>query len=308
MGARTAFRSVLPAIVLAFVSSSLVRAQLPPSLERCLPFPPPGDELGETKAESPERKIAFDAIRFENNSEVPNHVQRLLVRAVRSQSLEEYPGWTDELSEVPLRGALQQDGYFRAEVSAKARILHQDAEYEHVSLTIRVDPGAQYSLGSVRFRSIDPGAPLAFPVQQLRKLIPMRDREIFDVSKLREGFDALKTLYASSGWIDFTPSPGFDIDDAAKRINLTLEMDQEIQYRVGKIEILGDNRVVEKVLMSTFKAGEPFNANLLKQFYAENESILPGASAQYNASLEKDAKNGVVNLRFDFRTCPAIWE
>jgi outer membrane protein assembly factor BamA len=86
----------------------------------------------------------------------------------------------------------------------------------------------------MQFRSADPDLPLVFSTAQLRKQVPMRNGDIFDVYKLREGFDALKKLYASSGWIDFTPTPDFDIDDAAKQINLTLELDQEKQYRVGR--------------------------------------------------------------------------
>jgi outer membrane protein assembly factor BamA len=64
----------------------------------------------------------------------------------------------------------------------------------------------------VQFRSADPDVPLAFPPEQLRKMVPLRDGGIFDVSKLREGFDALKKLYDSSGWMDFTPAPNFDIE------------------------------------------------------------------------------------------------
>jgi outer membrane protein assembly factor BamA len=100
----------------------------------------------------------------------------------------------------------------------------------------------------------------------LRSLVPLRDGDILDVSNLREAFDALKKLYASSGWIDFTPTPNFDIDDDLRRVDLTLELDQEHRYRVGRINILGENPPAEKILRSMFKTGEPFNRYLLSQF------------------------------------------
>jgi outer membrane protein assembly factor BamA len=204
---------------------------------------------------------------------------------------------------------LQDRGYFRANVSAKAEVLSKDAERERVSLSIRVDPGPQYRLGRMQFRSADPDVPLVFPTPELRKLAPMRDGDIFDVSKLRTGFGALKKFYASSGWIDFTPTPNFAIDDAAKQINLTLELDQERQYRVGQIEVWGDNPAAEKILRSELTAGEPFNAFILEKFYSENKSILPlDASPQDDVQVNKDVRTGIVNFRFDFRTCPVVSE
>jgi outer membrane protein assembly factor BamA len=179
---------------------------------------------------------------------------------------------------------------------------------EHVALSIRIDLGSQYRLGNLQFRSIDPDVPLVFPAAKLREQVPMREGDIFDTTKLREGFAALKQIYSSAGWIDFTPTPNFDIDDAARRINLTLELDQQQQYRVGKVNFLGDNSIAEQIVTSKLKAGEPFRYELLQEFYAENKSILPGDASPDDVELKKNAKSGIVNLRFDFRTCPAIWE
>jgi len=300
---RTAFRSVLLDALLTVLFSPLVHAQLPPHLERCLPYPPPDDET-----ETAEPTVAFNRIIFENNRALSGSVRRLLLKATRDHTFWLYPGWTDELAEVGLRGTLQEHGYFRAEASAKAEILSKDAKHDHVALTIRVNPGRQYRLGSVQFRSVDPDAPLGFPPQELRKQLPMRTGEIFDTNKLRESFDALKRLYGSSGWIDFTPMPKFDVNDAAKRINLVVEIDPEVQYRIGEIDFLGDNPVPEKIARSMFKPGEPFNNDRLRQFYIQNASILPAYESPQDMNLTKDVKRGVVNLRFDFRTCPASWE
>lgn len=92
-------------------------------------------------------------------------------------------------------------------------------------------------------------------------------------------------------------------------MDLTLELDQEQRYRAGRIDILGEDPPAVKILRSMFKTGEPFNSDLLSQFYTDNESILrPDASAQDDFQLKKNNENGIVNLQFDFRTCPTVSE
>ena len=298
---RTAFAPVLLTIISAcFCPNS--RAQLPPHLERCLAWPPPdADSLDSDPT------IAFDRISF-HDPQPSQHVQRLLIRATRNHTFRLYPHWTDELAEAGMRGILQEHGYFRAEVSAKAEILSRDAQHDHVSLTIRVDPGARYWLGSLQFRSADPNERLAFSKEQLRAVVPLRDGDVFDVSELRDGFDALKRLYGSRGWIDFTPTPDFQIDDPQRRLDLTIVIDQERQYRIGQTSFLGENPVAEKIARSTFKTGELLNVSLLKQFFAEHESILPAGASDRDIVFSKNVKTGVANTQFDFRTCPAFWE
>lgn len=201
---------------------------------------------------------------------MPRAIQELIISAIRRQSLHDYSGWVDELAEVIVRGSFLENGYFRVDVSANAELLSQTASLEHFALIVWVDPGPQYRLGRMQFRSADPDRQLVFPTEELRALVPLRDGDIFNVMKLRQAFDSLRRLYATSGWIDFTPNPKFDIDDAAKRIDLTLQLDQEKQYRVGNIDIWGENPAAERIVRSTFKSGEIFDGYLVDRFYAEN--------------------------------------
>jgi len=214
------------------------------------------DEIRETKAaEEAEQaakpkppRVIVDVISFENSAAIPESAQKLLTTAIRSHELEGYQGWVDELNETGLHGVLQDHGYFRAETTTKARIVSPYSNIEHVSLSVRVDLGLQYRLGSLQFRSVDPERPIVFSADRLRELVPMREGDIFDTSKLRHGFENLRDFYDWSGYIDFSPVPNFDIDDEQKRINLTLELDQQKQYRVGQIEFLGNNPAAEQIV------------------------------------------------------------
>ena len=307
MRRRTAFRSAsIRAALAVLLSPFVVHAQLPEHLERCLPYLPPRYDIA---AQSTEPTIAFDKIAFQGKRPPSREVRKLLLSHIRDHTFWLYPGWTDELAETGLRGVLEERGFFRAEVTAKATILSRNSAHDHVALTVQVDPGQRYRLGTVQFRSVDPDVPLVFPRKELRKQLPIRGGEIFDTSKLRDGLVALARLYSSSGWIDLVPNPNFDINDAAKRIDLVIALDQQVQYRVGEISFLGDNLIAERIVKSILKPGRPFNPSVLSQFHDEGRvPRLPGTPYEFDLSMTKNAARGVVDLQFDFRTCPAFWE
>jgi len=144
----------------------------------------------------------------------------------------------------------------------------------------------------------------AFPPQELRKLVPLEDGEIFDVSKIRKGLDALRNFYASKGYIDFTPNPSTDIDTPRHRISLTFELDEQKQFLIEKVEIFGLKPALERDLRSKVKLREPMNWSLVIEFFRANKSVLPPEVSPANVRVDRDLKNGTVELLFDFRPCP----
>src|SRR5258705_8673727 len=54
--------------------------------------------------------------------------------------------------------------------------------------------------------------------------------------------------YGQYGFIDFTAEPQFDIDDAAKRIDITLRFNEEKQYYVRRIDFVGNTTTRDKVI------------------------------------------------------------
>src|SRR5258705_9739145 len=54
--------------------------------------------------------------------------------------------------------------------------------------------------------------------------------------------------YGQYGFIDFTAEPQFDIDDTAKRIDITLRFNEEKQYYVRSIDFVGTTTTRDKVI------------------------------------------------------------
>jgi outer membrane protein assembly factor BamA len=309
MGRRTVL-FILLGVIHILICSSPIYAQIPRRLERCLPYPTLAEEIKDMQDEveakerkTPQRKVVIDDVNFDGPIHLPNSIREQLITELKQREFDGDYDWLGEIQEVPVRGAWQDQGYFRVNSTAQARIISSDSTIQHVSVIVHVDEGLQYRLGDVSFREGDPDDPLPFPAEELRKLVPLREGDLFNVEKIREGLEALKKLYDSNGYIDFTASPDMEVDEASRRISLVMVLDQQKQYRVGKVEILGVDARTASNLRSKLKPGDIFNSRLVDDFLKENKAALPADASPRDIEVHRDVRNGTVDARADFRTC-----
>jgi outer membrane protein assembly factor BamA len=304
-------RAILQAsIALGFVAlpfSSLASGQVP-SCAQCLsPYPQFATEINQVKTEATAVKISIVDIRFEGLVHLSRAAIQDLVKKEEQLELDAGDDWVESF-ENRIRDVWQRQGYFRVEVDAKPNLVSSDSMYERYSMTVHVAEGLKYRLGNVRFVPANPRLTangFAFPVAQLRKQFNLREGDLFDVGEIRHGVEALTKLYGSDGYIDFTAVPQFDMNDADRRIALTVRLAEQMQYRVGKVEVEGLDPTMERILRSTIKEGEVFNTRLLNDFYEKYKLDLPESiRPETMATIDRNLENGKVNLRFDFRTCP----
>jgi outer membrane protein assembly factor BamA len=147
-------------------------------------------------------KMIVAGVKFDSPVHLPDSSEEPEIISQIKQHMFDYgQEGMDEVLEVRIRGAWQDQGFFKVLASSQTQVVSSDSAYEHVVVTIHVGPGLQYRLGSVRFRSSDPDdrETLAFSREELRKLLPLRDGDIFNVAKIRESLDAMKKLYESHG-------------------------------------------------------------------------------------------------------------
>jgi len=280
-----------------------VRAQLPPRLERCLPYPTLADEIRDmttTEAEETVKaKATVDDVRIEGTTHLPYDVQRqLTISILETEFAGEPDNWLSGLEEVGIDGFLRNHGYFRATSRAKAKLVGGDLTHKHFRVTIQLVAGRQYRLEKIRFEG-----DRAFSEEELRPLIRLREGDVFDVSKVREGLDAIYRNYGSKGFVDATPEPITEIDEAHGRISLTIKVDEQQQYRVGRFEILGLDQELESQLKSLLKPGEIYNSRLVYDFFREHEAVLPNDVWPESMRINRDTRTCLLSGVFDFRTC-----
>jgi outer membrane protein assembly factor BamA len=121
---------------------------------------------------------------------------------------------------------------------------------------------------------------------------------------VRAGMEALKKLYFTKGYIDFTSELDTDLDDDLQRIALTMKLAEEKPFRVSKVDIAGISPSLESELRAVLVPGQIFNGAALETFYDRNASVLPFHFGDATQFL-RDVKTSTVDLLFDFRPCPS---
>jgi outer membrane protein assembly factor BamA len=302
-------RFVLVATLAFFLRSLPLNAQLPPRLERCLPSPTLAQEINSSHdardAVQPSPEIAIVSIAFAPQSDLPEALRAQIIGIVKSSQLSDSPdgAWLQELQEVAIRGALQDEGYFKCLVEADKFLVEAAPAVHQYGLVLNIDSGEKYSLGEIRFANAREGQPLVFSESELRERFAMKAGDLLDASKVRRGLKELTALYGARGYIDMTPEPETDILDGAV-LKMLIRIDEGKSYRIGKIEFLGLTEKTQAALRPQLKSGDIFDVRYRDELLRQNKSILPNDASASDVGLQREEREGVVNLTFDFRSCP----
>jgi outer membrane translocation and assembly module TamA len=308
-------RGLLPVVPLFVVCIPSAFGQLPKRLEKCLPYPTLAQEIREMQPAQPApTRVKMYVIRvdFDPNDGIPPDAQEEISEELRRRSRVFEPDadsaylkdLANEIAEVSVRGALRGRGYFNAAATAKLTPLQTEGADISVVVTISATPGPQYRTGDIRIESTD-GKPLAISPEILRSLIPIHRGELFSTARIRVGLENLGRAYGREGYLDMTPEPDTEVDDAHRTIDLVVKIDQQVQYRVGSIELLGVNAVTrEKLMESLPKPGEVFDTTKLDEFFKVNRTILPPDASRDDVKVERHNNMRTVRILFDLRECP----
>ena len=211
--------------------------------------------------------------------------------------------------EAGIRVLYQANGYFKVDpeikdektIDVKKGMFSMPGSKggKATNITIAIDEGPQYRMGTLKFRSSDPDVGLVFPAAALARVFPLKAGDIFNTEKIRKSFDTYRDVYGGSGYIDFTPTPEFDPDEQHKVINVTMVMDQQKQFFVRRIEFSGNTTTRDKVIRReiVLDEGQVYNKRLwdlsilrLNQL-GYFDTIKPDA-----AQLNKNQKDGTVDI------------
>jgi outer membrane protein insertion porin family len=163
--------------------------------------------------------------------------------------------------EVGIRGLYQDNGYFK--VLVKDPILENidtngwrwgvpvvmgRSSGKAVNITIPIEEGNKYTMGTIRIASSDPDKALSLKVEALKGAFPLKQGDVFSTAKIRKALEDYTKIYGQYGFIDFVPTPETDIDEAAKRIDVTMKFDEGKQYYVRRIDFSGNTTTRDKVI------------------------------------------------------------
>jgi outer membrane protein insertion porin family len=172
------------------------------------------------------------------------------------------------------------------------------------NITIQIDEGEQYRMGTINFRSSDPDQGLFFNKGFLERIFPMKQGELFSTARIRKAIDDYKKLYGEYGYIDFVSTPQTDIDDVKKLINVTMELDQGKQFSVRRIEFAGNTTTRDKVIRRELllDEGQLYNNRYWEMSILRlNQLGFFDAIKPEDAVLTRNQKAGTVDIKLKLK-------
>ncbi len=269
-------------------------------------------------------KVKVGKIKFTGNHAFSD---RKLIRAMRHDRPYAIPLYFTEINvltktydreklnedlEVGIRGLYQDNGYFK--VLVKEPILSNvdtqgyklgvpltgRTHGKAVNITIPIEEGERYKMGALKIVSGDPDKSLSLKVDALKQAFPLKAGDIFAANKVRKALEDYGKIYGEYGFIDFVAEPHFDIDDQAKRIDLTLAFNEEKQYYVRRIDFVGNTTTRDKVIRRELliDEGQLFNKRLweLSILRLNQLDYFDKIEADKAADLKKNVKEGTVDI------------
>jgi outer membrane protein insertion porin family len=258
-----------------------------------------------------------------------NHVfsRRKLIRAMHNDRPYAVPLYITEINvltktydhdkliediEVGIRGLYTDNGYFK--VLVRDPILENiDTEGwrlgvpltgrtkgKAVNMTIPIEEGERYRMGTLKIASSDPDKALSLKVDALKGAFPLKQGDIFSSAKIRKALEDYGKIYGRYGFIDFVPTPETDINEEAKRIDVTMKFDEGKQYYVRRIDFIGNTTTRDKVIRRELLIDE----GALFDKHAWEISILRLNQLDYfdkldadkAAEIKRNTKDGTVDL------------
>jgi outer membrane protein insertion porin family len=219
--------------------------------------------------------------------------------------------------EIGIRGLYQDNGFFKAAIGEPV-LQNVDTEGfrmgvpmagkshgKAVNITIPIEEGDRYHMGTLKIVSADPDKALSLKVDALKSIFPLHPGDLFAVGKIRKALEDYGKAYGQYGFIDFTAVPEMDIDDEKKLINLTLKFSEEKQYYVRRIDFSGNTTTRDKVIRRELliDEGQLFNKRAweLSILRLNQLDYFDRIEADKAAEIKRNTKEGTVDINLKLK-------
>jgi outer membrane protein assembly factor BamA len=256
-------------------------------------------------------KVVIEEVELEG-SLLPKAAQEQLVSSLKEREWEEGSEWVADLESMVIHAEDQgwpdrvNQGYLGFSVGASWKPVWREAGLLHVQVTVNVNEGQPKRVEKIEFRWVEDhlGPPL-FDSNELRKLVPLKDGEIYNRDKYYEGLSAVAGVYKERGFIDCNIYQLLAVNDEKQTVALVLEINQGQRYYWGNIRVIGLSPELETILRARLAKDSVVNPKLIANFYQDYKSLLPVGASPETTEWHRNETLAVVDLTFDFSTHPA---
>lgn len=185
-----------------------------------------------------------------------------------------------------MRGDIERikDVYFNKgyiKVTVAEPIIQLADDKKSMRIIIQVSEGEQFKVSSVEVAGNK-----AFSEEEIRKLIKLSPKTIFNKEILRKDVEAITEQYSNNGYALVVVSPDLIPNEETKETKVVYRIDEGDKYRIGRIEISGNTKTRDKVIRREIRVdeGDVFNASALKRSYERLNNL------QYFETVELSPK------------------
>jgi outer membrane protein insertion porin family len=87
-----------------------------------------------------------------------------------------------------------------------------------------------------------------FSVDITKLVLGLVPGQVYNETALKKGFGNLTKLYGSQGYVNFAAVPMPDYDEGKKLVNLTINIDEDRQFKVGHITFTGNTTKSDNII------------------------------------------------------------
>ena len=168
------------------------------------------------------------------------------------------------------RGRLEDfyldNGYVTARVG-QPRITYYDDKpgkkkpTKYMKIEIPVTEGDQYRVGEVKFEGLT-----VLKEDFVRGFFKMHPNDIYNDSRFKKAYEKLRDVYGTLGYFQWTGGTMRKPDPEKKVVDITVKMEEDKQYFLGRINFTGNDSTRDKVIRREIymNEGDVFNTEALK--------------------------------------------
>jgi outer membrane protein insertion porin family len=158
-----------------------------------------------------------------------------------------------------LRRFYVSHGY--ADFSVKSAVAELTPDHSAFYITFTVDEGKKYSFGKVEIES----KIKELPSQALKPLVDIKDGSLYDETRVEKLKDVIVNAVGSKGYASADVGVRLRRDPDNRKIDLVLRIEQGPRVYIDKINVLGNNRTLDRIIRRElrFQEGDAFNRDLI---------------------------------------------
>ena len=132
---------------------------------------------------------------------------------------------------------------------------------KYMKLEVPITEGAQYRMGSLKFEGLT-----VLKEGFVRGLFKMQEGDVYNDSHFKKAYEKLRDVYGSLGYFQWTGGTDRKPDPEKKVVDVTVKMEEDKQYFLGKLNFTGNDSTRDKVIRREIymNEGDVFNTEALK--------------------------------------------